>query len=244
MTLNTLMQPISVDSLLRRASDLSGIPVHILYGPSHKRDVCAVRAAVYQVAHMTHSIPLAQIGRRVGRHHTTIMNALDQDRLYRSCYPQYDVLVDALRNGNDSVCWFRAPPKPKAIKPKRPIRFYTEEEFLQVDRMVHSGMMLVDIADRLGRTYDSLKSARRDWLKKNPHRKVVRVRRVVDRKRVCRIRSDAEIANAVRLRRMGFMWREVKEMTGIPPATVIYRMKSQASRRSGRCQDGRCGTVR
>lgn len=217
------MKP-SVKTLLSRAADLSGVPIHMLYGPSHKRVVCAVRAAVYHVAHVDHGIPMAQIARRVDRHHTTVMNALANENLYRLSHPEYDTLVEALRTGVDAECRFIKPPRPSppAAKPKIG-RFYTPERMEEVDRLIHGGMTMLDIAEMWGRSCYALESARRNWLRLNPHRRMPLGSRPwpVDK-----------LKRADQMRRDGMMWKNIAHEFGLTPSTVCYAVLNYRRRAS------------
>jgi hypothetical protein len=198
---------ITVRQLIDRAAELTGVTVAQIYGPSHKRYICAVRCAVYVVAH-ENGVALNQIGRRVARHHTSVMNAVRNQQVYEQHYPQTTRLIEALRTGKDIECRFVALPTPPKPKPKQ--KFYTPERMEQIDAMVQEGVNMMDIADRIGKTYSSVKDARNLWLKKHPDRKQKREW------------PDGRLEKVLRLRQTGMLWKDIGKVMGIASETLRH----------------------
>lgn len=84
--------------LVVQASRCTGISTAALYGPSQQRYLCAVRSAVYVAAKDTLGMGFAAIGRRMGRDHSTIINAIDKRDVYSKLYPQFNDLIEVLKS--------------------------------------------------------------------------------------------------------------------------------------------------
>lgn len=73
------MKRATADEVIRSVSASTGIPVDLIVGPSKARHIHVARKAVMaRLAGMGWSC--SQIGRRLNRHHTTIMYGIGQVR--------------------------------------------------------------------------------------------------------------------------------------------------------------------
>lgn len=202
---------ITVDTMIRRAAELTNVTVAQLYGPSHRRHICAVRSAVYIVMR-ERGLSFCQIARRMERDHSTIVNAVNRRLVYASLYGSLEPLVQALRSGGTGYYHFE--PRPLHEEHDSEL-FWTEEVMQEVDRRMSAGETRADIAESMDRTHDALASARAKWLKQNPNR------RIINRPRW----PKETLSRAVSLRQSGWLIKDIAREINVPRATVADHLK-------------------
>jgi len=149
---------ITVRELIDRAAVATDMTAANILGPSREVAICIVRCAIYRIAY-DNGVSLSQIGRRAGRHHSSVMNALSQENVYRKINPQYDSLVKTLRDNDGQNYVFKRATAPVRV-------FWTDEEMVAIDLQMRAGAKIREIAEKMDRSDGGLRKARQKWRKR------------------------------------------------------------------------------